>query len=60
VHIGVTINAFDKRALTPLTVPGALDVATGADLAWRSAPVGGTGLADPSGLVAVTVARRYA
>ena len=57
---GVTINAFDKRALTPSTVPGALDVTEGDILAFRSTPVGGTGKADPSGLVAVTVARRYA
>ena len=57
---GVTINAFDKRALTLSTVPGALDVVEGDILAFRSTPIGGTGMVDPSGLVAVTVARRYA
>lgn len=50
---GVNLAAFDERALTLSGVAGATTVAAGDILEFRSAPVGGTGLADPGGTVTV-------
>lgn len=54
---GVNAADFDERAITLSVVAGATTVAEGDVLAWTSTAVGGTGLADPGGLVKVTVAR---
>ena len=54
---GVNAADFDERAITLSVVAGATTVAEGDVLAWTSVPVGGTGLADPGGLVKVTIAR---
>lgn len=53
------VNAadFDERAITLSVVADATDVAAGDVLAWTSTHVGATGLADPGGLVKVTVER---
>ncbi len=54
---GVNLVAGDERALTLSATPANLVVAVGDVLAWSSDPVGGTGLADPGGLVAVGLSR---
>lgn len=54
---GVNAADFDERAITLSVVAGATTVAEGDVLAWTSTAVGGTGLADPGGLVKVTVSR---
>jgi hypothetical protein len=54
---GVNLAAFDERALTLSAVAGATTVAAGDILEFRSAPVGGTGLADPGGTVTIEFSR---
>jgi hypothetical protein len=55
---GVNAVAGDEKDMTVTAVPGANVVAAGDILAVVSSPVGGTGLADPGGLVQVVLARR--
>jgi hypothetical protein len=54
---GVNLTDFNETALTLSAVEGATEVAAGDVLAFTSAPVGGTGLVDPGGLVQVTISR---
>jgi hypothetical protein len=54
---GVAATDFNEDALTLSVVEGALDVAEGDILAFTSVHEGATGLADPGGLVKVTIAR---
>lgn len=54
---GVNASDFDEKAITLSVVADATDVAEGDVLAWTSTHVGGTGLADPGGLVEVEVSR---
>jgi hypothetical protein len=53
----VNLVAFDEKALTLSATAADLLVAAGDILEFRSAPVGGTGLVDPGGTVAVTFER---
>lgn len=54
---GVNGVAFDEKAFVLSAVAGALNVVAGDIIAVQSAPVGGTGLADPGGHVKLTFAR---
>ena len=54
---GVNAADFDDKAITLSVVADATDVVAGDVLAWTSTAVGGTGLADPGGLVRVEVTR---
>jgi hypothetical protein len=54
---GVGATDFNEDALTLSVVAGALTVAEGDILAFLSVHEGATGLADPGGLVKVTIAR---
>lgn len=54
---GVNLVAYDEKALTLSATAADLVIATGDILAWSSAPVGGTGLVDPGGLVQIDVSR---
>jgi len=54
---GVNLVANDEKAVTLSAVSGATTVVAGDILAWSSAPVGGTGLVDPGGLVQVEFSR---
>lgn len=54
---GVNPLDFDETAITLSVVAGATTVAEGDELAWSSAPVGGTGLVDPGGTVKVEITR---
>lgn len=54
---GVNSNDFDERAITLSATAADLVVADGDILAWTSVHVGSTGLADPGGLVTVTLSR---
>lgn len=47
----------DEKALTLSATPANLVVAAGDILEWTSTPVGGTGLVDPGGMVAVEITR---
>jgi hypothetical protein len=57
-----TVNAAvgDETAITLSATAADLVVAEGDILAWVSAHVGSTGLADPGGLVTITFQRTYA
>lgn len=54
-----TVNAsdYDEKTITLSATPANLVVADGDILAWLSAHVGTTGLADPGGLVKVSISR---
>ena len=54
---GVNATANNERAVTLSGTAANLDLAAGDTLLWRSVAVG-TGIADPGGLVRVTLARR--
>lgn len=54
---GTDAAAYDEKALTLSGTAANLDLAAGDTLQWRSIHVG-TGIADPGGLVRVTLARR--
>jgi hypothetical protein len=54
---GVNAAADDERTVTVITASDADNVAEGDILEWKSLHVGGTGLADPGGLVQVEVSR---
>jgi hypothetical protein len=54
---GVNATANNERAITLSGTAANLDLAAGDTLQWRSVAVG-TGIADPGGLVRVTVSRR--
>jgi hypothetical protein len=54
---GVNATANDERVVTLSGTAANLDLASGDTLQWRSIAVG-TGLADPGGLVRITVSRR--
>jgi hypothetical protein len=54
---GVNAAADDARAITLSGTAANLVVADGDVLAWQSNHVGATGLADPGGLVRVTISR---
>lgn len=54
---GTNLAAFDERAVPLSGVAGATTVAAGDILEFRSAPVGGTGLADPGGTVTIEFSR---
>lgn len=54
---GVNLVAFDERTLTLSGTASDLVVAEGDILEFRSAPVGGTGLADPGGTATVEFSR---
>lgn len=56
---GVNTVAADEKTITLSGTPANLVVAAGDVLQWQSAAVG-TGIADPGGLVAVTIAANYA
>lgn len=53
----VNLTDYDEKAITLSVVAGATTVAAGDILAWSTAPVGGTGLVDPGGLVAIDLSR---
>lgn len=55
---GVNAAAADENAVTLSGTPANLNVAAGDILQWQSTAVG-TGIADPGGLVCVTVSARY-
>jgi len=55
---GVNAAAFDEKPLTLSATAADLNVAEGDILALSSAHSGSTGLADPGGIVIVTIARR--
>lgn len=55
---GVNAAAADENAVTLSGTAANLNVAAGDILQWQSTAVG-TGIADPGGLVCVTVAARY-
>jgi hypothetical protein len=54
---GVDAADFDETAIPLSETPADLEVAAGNILAWVSAHVGSTGLADPGGLVQVEIGR---
>lgn len=54
---GVNGVDFDEKAITLSATAANLVVADGQILAWTSVHVGSTGLADPGGLVKVTLSR---
>lgn len=54
---GVNLVAFDEKDLTLSATAADLVVVAGDILAWSSAPVGGTGLVDPGGVVQITFSR---
>ena len=54
---GVNATDFNEQAFTLSVVEDATDVAEGDILAFVSTHVGSTGLADPGGLVQVTITR---
>ena len=56
---GVNAAASDENAVTLSGTPANLNVVAGDILQWQSTAVG-TGIADPGGLVAVTIAAKYA
>lgn len=56
---GVNATAADENTVTLSGTPANLVVAAGDILQWQSTAVG-TGIADPGGLIAVTVSVRYA
>lgn len=56
---GVNTVAGDEKTITLSGTPANLVVAAGDVLQWQSAAVG-TGIADPGGLVSVTIAANYA
>lgn len=56
---GVNAAAADENAVTLSGTPANLNVSAGDILQWQSTHVG-TGIADPGGLVCVTLAARYA
>jgi hypothetical protein len=56
---GVNAAAADENTVTLSGTPANLNVAAGDILQWQSTAVG-TGIADPGGLVCVTVSARYA
>jgi hypothetical protein len=56
---GVNTVAADEKTITLSGTAANLVVAAGDVLQWQSAAVG-TGIADPGGLVAVTIAANYA
>ncbi|GIE30165.1 hypothetical protein Ait01nite_032100 [Actinoplanes italicus] len=56
---GVNAAASDENTVTLSGTPANLTVAAGDILQWQSTAVG-TGIADPGGLVCVTVSARYA
>lgn len=53
----VNLVAFDAKAITLSATAADLVVVAGDVLSWLSAPVGGTGLVDPGGTVAVDITR---
>lgn len=54
---GVSLSDFDEKAITLSATAANLVVADGDILAWTSVHGGSTGLADPGGLVKVTISR---
>jgi len=56
---GVNAAAADENTVTLSGTPANLNVVAGDILQWQSTHVG-TGIADPGGLVCVTMATRYA
>jgi hypothetical protein len=54
---GVNLVAYDEKAITLSATAADLVVAAGDILAWSSAPVGGTGLVDPGGMVQIEITR---
>lgn len=56
---GVNAAASDENTVTLSGTPANLNVTAGDILQWQSTAVG-TGIADPGGLVCVTVTARYA
>lgn len=56
---GVNATANNERALTLSATPANLILTAGDSLLWRSI-VAGSGLADPGGIVKVTVSQNYA
>jgi len=56
---GVNATAADENTVTLSGTPANLNLTAGDILQWQSTAVG-TGIADPGGLVCVTVSARYA
>lgn len=54
---GVNMTDYDEKTITLSVVAGATTVAAGDILAWSTAPVGGTGLVDPGGMVQIEITR---
>lgn len=54
---GVNAPAFDETTITESAVSGAIDGAEGDIVSFKSTSVGGTGLAQPAGLVILTFTR---
>ena len=57
--LGVNTVASDEKTITLSGTPANLNVVAGDVLQWQSTHIG-TGIADPGGLVAVTLAAKYA
>lgn len=56
---GVNTTASDEKTITLSATPANLNVVAGDLLQWQSTAVG-TGIADPGGLINVTMAAKYA
>jgi hypothetical protein len=54
---GVNLTAFDEKDVTLSVTTADKRIVAGDILEFRSAPVGGTGLADPGGTIEITFAR---
>lgn len=54
---GVSANDFDEKTITLSGTPANLVLAEGDVLAWTSTHSGSTGLADPGGIVVITIER---
>ncbi len=54
---GVNAPADDETTITLSVVAGATTLVAGDVLAWQSTHVGGTGLADPGGLIRIQITR---
>jgi hypothetical protein len=56
---GVNAAAADENPVTLSATPANLAVSAGDILQWQSTAVG-TGIADPGGLIAITIGAKYA
>lgn len=57
--VGINATGSDEKAITLSATPANLNVSAGDVLLWQSTHVG-TGIADPGGLVNLTISAKYA